>query len=223
MYLDFHTHPWKDQRADVRSMWALDPKDRDWLPEAEYCCVGLHPWFLTEQNAEAGFEWVERMAPLPQVVAIGETGLDRLRGPNLIDQRNIFERHVRLAESLDKAVVIHAVRSFDELLGLRRSWRPRTPWIVHGFAKGPEIAHGLIAAGCWLSFGKALFAPAETPILQAFRNMPDDRFLLETDGDPAVDIGDVYRRAAELRGCSLEWLEERLSQNVREVLAGKMG
>jgi TatD DNase family protein len=204
-------------------MWALDPRDRDRLPEAEYCCVGLHPWFLTEENAEAGFEWVERSASLPQVVAIGETGLDRLRGPGPVCQRSLFERHVRLAESLDKPVVVHAVRSFNELLELRRSWRPRTPWIVHGFAKGPLVAHGLVAAGCWLSFGRALFAPAGTPVLQAFRDMPEDRFLLETDGDPSVDIGDVYRRAAELRGCSPGWLADRLSRNVREVLGGKMG
>ena len=223
VFYDFHTHLPLTGDPEVRSMVALDPKDRDRLSEAGYCCIGLHPWFLSADNWEETFVWVEKNAALPQVSAIGETGLDRLRGPALEIQRTVFERHVRVAEEMDKAVIVHCVRAFDALTGLRRSLRPRMPWIVHGFAKGPEIACVLVAAGCALSFGKALFSPDDRPIVRAFREIPDDRFLLETDGDPTVDIRAVYGRAAEIKGRPLEWVLEQVSRNTYEVLGGKMG
>ena len=69
----------------------------------------------------------------PQVLAMGEAGLDKLADASLSLQREVFEYQARLAEETDKPLVIHLVKAVDELLKLKQKIRPVKPWIIHGF------------------------------------------------------------------------------------------
>ena len=140
--------------------------------------TGVHPW-STSDDVNLGL--LERVAAIPQVVAIGETGLDRLRGASLERQSEIFKRHIELSEELQKPLVIHCVRAWSELLAMRRALRPSMPWAVHGFRGGPELAKQLLDHGLWLSLGSR-YNTATALII------PDDRLLVETDEDtPPVE------------------------------------
>ena len=120
---------------------------------------------------------VERLAACPAVVAIGETGLDKRRGPSPDIQIPLFRRHIELAEAVGKPLIVHCVGAWQELLVLPR---PRVMTIIHGFRGKPELARQLTAAGFFLSLG-ARYNPAS------------EQFALfrESDMSDASDLSDL--------------------------------
>ena len=86
--------------------------------------------------------------------------------------------------------------------------------IFHGFAKNEQLAQSLIKNGFYLSFGKYLFKNPATEL--AFKNIPLDRFFLETD---TLDLGieEVYAHAAKIKGIELKELIEVVKTNFNEV------
>ena len=144
-----------------------------------------------------------------RVVALGEAGLDRLRGCPLDIQISVFRREVALAEEYGLPMVIHCVRAINELIQLKKELRPRQPWIIHGFRGKEGVVLDLLRHNCYLSFG-ARFQE------EAVRAVPLERLFIETDEAPE-SIGDVCRSIAQVRGVSPEELAEAVNKNVREV------
>ena len=95
--LDIHTHR-TDATAAVIS---VDPREFDPQPGRWYS-VGFHPWYDVDKLTEDDFSLLERCARHAQVVAIGETGMDKLRGGDLDIQATAFIRHLQLAHDLEQ-------------------------------------------------------------------------------------------------------------------------
>ncbi|MFM9055186.1 MAG: TatD family hydrolase, partial [Bacteroidota bacterium] len=144
----------------------------------------------------------------PKVVAIGEAGLDRLTDLPLSLQTEVFTEMVSLSEEARKPLIIHAVRTHAEIALLHKSLKPKQAWIIHGFNLRKSIADGLLDSGFHLSFGAQLLHE-NSSASQVFPDVPDDRFFLESD-DSSIDMKDLYVRAANLRGCTVEQLTESL-------------
>lgn len=163
--VDCHTHT-PDKRDAVISV-------APGTPHTAGCSysVGIHPWDSADVTPEM-LDLLDREAALPEVVAIGETGLDALRGASMADQETLFMHHVALSERLCKPLVIHAVRSLHHILRLRKSSRAVQPWIIHGFRGNAETGRQLIAAGMYLSLGERH---------ADLSGLPADRLLHETD------------------------------------------
>lgn len=142
--------------------------------------VGLHPWDLElfcGENLRIKDEiWVELVAAAasPDVVAVGECGIDTVKGGLLATQMLAFRKQVLLAERLRKPLIIHSVKAHDIIVGLKKDIQPAQPWIIHGFRNKPMIAEIYLNAGCYLSFGEK-FSP------EALDMTPPDRILAETD------------------------------------------
>lgn len=117
----------------------------------------------------------------------------------------------RLAEELEKPLIIHCVRANDEVLTFKKMLKPAQPWIIHGFAGHPNTAKQLVANGLWLSFGHAILQNEKAAA--ALAAMPADRFFLETDTRSDLLIEDVFEAAAKIRGCSVEWLQGQIWAN----------
>ena len=170
--IDIHTH-----RGEVRAdaVLCFDPVETDSLPtEGEgLVSVGIHPWNADKATDET-FEQLERMLADPRAVAVGEAGLDRLRGPEMEVQIPVFERQIELARRLGLPLVIHCVRAFDILTALRKRHPDAGQWIVHGFRGKPELATRLLKAGIDLSYGEKFNA-------ESYEVTPADRRYRETD------------------------------------------
>ncbi|MBD5253004.1 MAG: TatD family hydrolase [Barnesiella sp.] len=169
--LDTHTH-----RTDATdAVINYDPTVDTYEPDRSLrYSVGVHPW-----RAHLADDTILRrtadLAAEPFVVAIGETGLDTLRGPEEEIQSHLFEWHIRLAESLHKPLIIHAVRAWQQLIKMSRPYHPFVaPWIIHGFRGKPQLAHQLLDAGFSLSFGRH-YNP------ESFAATPVDRRYAESD------------------------------------------
>ncbi len=135
--------------------------------------VGVHPWDTLEPF---DLEAISACAESQQVLAIGECGLDALRGAPLQRQEEIFRWHVRLSERLGKPLIIHAVRTLQRIIELRKELKPAQRWIVHGFRGKPQLAEALIRSGIDISIGTK-----HNP--EALSVIPADRLHHETDED----------------------------------------
>lgn len=146
-YRDIHTHG--PAAAEViRNLNLYE------APVAGYAySAGIHPYDATEAT-DTAWQWLEDVCRRPEVVAIGEAGLDRLRVGFPEPQTEIFIRQALLADEVDKPLIIHCVRAWGELIGLKRRLKPSLPWIIHGFRGKPALARQLLDAGFHLSFGK---------------------------------------------------------------------
>ena len=183
--LDFHTH-----RLDATgALIAVDPRRFDPQPGKWYS-VGFHPWDQVESLTDSDFDLLEQCARHPQVLAIGETGIDRLRGGHLEQQEAAFVRHLQLARELGKPVVVHNVRATQDILDARRSARlDDVTLVIHGMRGNVHVACTLLDAGCYLSYGPRFN-------VEALQATPPDRLLIETD-DASSTIFEVAQLVAE--------------------------
>ena len=116
--IDCHTH-----RTDASAaLIAVDPRQFAPQPGLWYS-VGYHPWYDVDNLNDADFDMLEQCAKHPQVLAIGETGMDSLRGADLDSQARIFVRHLQVAHVIGKPVVVHCVRTAQRIIDERRKAR----------------------------------------------------------------------------------------------------
>lgn len=199
MILDCHTHHQAPAPEAIISTSPIGFAAQD----RQKWSVGLHPWDLVlfcGDNLRIKDEiWVEMVAAAasPDVVAIGECGIDMIKGGLLANQMLAFRKQALLAERLRKPLMIHSVKAHDIIVGMKKDLRPGQPWIIHGFRNKPTIAEIYLKAGCYLSFGEK-FSP------EAVEITPPDRILAETD-ESLLPIDVIIAR-----------LEESVQKNLRD-------
>ncbi|MGM9869995.1 MAG: TatD family hydrolase [Sodaliphilus sp.] len=204
MLFDVHTHGIEAEHAVI----CADASR--FFPQAGKCySVGVHPW-LTEGDTRAQWACVEAVATHPQVVAIGETGLDSLRGAPLAVQMLLFERHIALAEQVGKPLVVHMVRTSQQVLQVWRKRERGVACAIHGFRGNARVVKPLVDAGFYISFGEHFNA-------EALRQVPLCQLLAETD-ESALPISAIIARQAEALGMPGEQLQSVLAANLARFL-----
>ena len=174
-----------------------------------YYSVGIHPWELTPDNLKQQSDFIIEHLPDKRIVAIGEGGLDKLKGASMEIQTAAFMAQMTLSMEYDLPLILHNVRMTDKILAVKKQFRPGQPWIWHGFRGKPEQAEQLQGKGLYLSFGE--FYSDE-----AMRAVSDDRLFLETD-ESSLDIEELLYRAARVRGVGVETLRETIRRNIQNV------
>lgn len=200
--------------CSIESSLSESPSGSPYCCDAPFCSIGIHPWDLTAENSERLWDVLQRELERRKsenrpCVAIGEAGLDKLAAAPMELQVKIFERQVALSEDCRLPLIIHCVKAVDELLAVKKRLAALQPWIWHGFRGKSEQASQLLRHGFYLSLG-------EHYSQEAMRAIPASRLFLETD-ESALDISDIIRRAAEVRGVDAECLQETLRENVQKV------
>jgi TatD DNase family protein len=214
-YIDIHNHGAKPchGRFQVENLMTHENRAPDDEAALTYT-IGIHPWYLTEDNFEQQINVVKQFADHQNIIALGETGFDRLKGPPAKLQQKAFEEQVCLADKVSKPIIIHCVRAWEELLSEHRKLKPSTKWIVHGFRGKKELARQLISRGMYLSFWfDFILRPESTPLLQS---LPKEKIFLETDGS-GVDIKTVYEKVALDFDISKEELKAIVYSNFNNV------
>jgi TatD DNase family protein len=193
-YIDFHSHqPGRGgDTITIMNLMAGEDVPAD-FPQNTLFSAGIHPWQLTEENAQQLRTELLLTAAHPHVVMIGEAGFDRLKGPDMKLQYSLFLFQAGIAREMDKPMVIHCVRGREELQRAHRDVKPDRPWVIHGFSGNARLAASLSGEGFWFSLGtKGIKA-------EILKVISHDRILLETD-DTGGSIADVYRLFAVTAG-----------------------
>lgn len=144
---DFHTH--KDKINSCKSCTCKDLQTNIPLLENQKISLQFHPWHLPEEYSGLPQEFINA-AKNPQIYAIGEIGLDRLKGPALEVQKKYFEDLLNLAETVQKPVILHVVRCADEVLQILKK-HPDLTVIWHGFRGKKELFERLMQAKIFVS------------------------------------------------------------------------
>ena len=170
MILDIHTHKPAPYPEGVVCLGSFG----DTLLPGQLYSAGIHHWDTAGDNADETFARLEDLARQPQVVAIGECGVDPLKGGPMFRQLQIFKKQIDISERVGKPLVLHCVKSADVILGLKRDLNPTQPWIIHGFRGKPALATQLTDKGIYLSFGEK-FNP------ETVMTVAGEMILAETD------------------------------------------
>jgi TatD DNase family protein len=210
-YIDIHTHDSKPDKGifAVENLMAHENLQPETI-SAKAFTSGIHPWHLNENNREELIEYVRNIAGNPNLIALGEAGFDRLRGPSLELQESTFEEQVKMAGWKHKPLIIHCVRAWDELLAAHKNLKPEKPWLVHGFRGKKELANQLISRGMYLSFWFDFVLRPESADLLRF--LPKNRIFLETDGAD-VDIRKIYKKVADDLALTVDELKTIILNN----------
>lgn len=215
--------------AEIPAIRAL----ADRFPELRYS-VGVHP--LDTQHWNPQTQSLLRDAALedPRVVAIGELGLDLYRDSNLEQQLAVLRPQLDLATELDLPVIIHCRDAFDPMtLELRqRQKEGRCPrGVMHCWGGTTEDMEVCLDLGLYISFSGTVTFPKAEAIHACAREVPQNRFLVETDcpflapvprrgkrNEPAY-VEAVASRVAELRGESLALVASSSTANARRLFS----
>jgi len=214
LFIDIHTHSSATGRQDVIAVKNIFQQNTgDIQPDKGWFSYGLHPW--DSGSITINTDLFDAVIRRPEILAVGECGLDRLRGAGLVLQGKVFRHQAQIAEIHQKPVIIHCVRAWQEILALKNDLRPAAPWIIHGFRGKPELADRLIDNGFYLSFGESLLILKDSAS-GVFKNTPANRFFLETD-ESKYTIEDIYFAACRIKNLSLEGLQQCMLQNFETV------
>ena len=216
IFIDIHTHhlPAKPGGFFIKNIYPSDQVEL--LEPGGFYSVGLHPWHIANNNEhKAKLAELEQKASLPEVIAIGECGLDKLANTESQLQLSTFIEHSRVAEALNKPLIIHCVKCYNEISHLKRKMKPTVPWILHGFNGNDLIAKQLLALDFYFSLGRMIFNQ-EASVGQALSAIPPDRLFFETD-EWNHPVEEVYRKYAELTGKPLDEVKEKILWNFRKV------
>ncbi len=168
--------------------------------------AGVHPW-----EAERGLA----LPDFSTADIVGETGLDFARDVNRKAQEELFRRHLAAAEQLQKPVVVHSVKAFEEVMRILADY-DLCGVLLHGFIGSNEQAERAFKRGYFLSFGtRSLRSPRTVEVI---RQAPIEQLFLESDDDAGCDIEALYRAVAELRETTTEELVKALITNYKRLI-----
>ncbi len=197
---------------------------------------GVHP--LHQEDA-CDYETLLRKASRPEVVAVGETGLDYFYSADTQQvQRQSFVDHIRVANELAKPLIIHTRDARDDTLNLLREHKAEhTAGVLHCFTESLEMAEAAMEMGFYISIsGIVTFRSAEE-LREVVKAVPLERLLIETDSPwlaPVPHRGkqnqpgyvvEVAEFIAQLKGITVEELAAATTENFYRLfsLADKAG
>ncbi|RNM11651.1 TatD family hydrolase [Nocardioides pocheonensis] len=203
--------------------------------------VALHPNDAARLDAAGRLDdalaEIADLATHPRVRAVGETGLDRYRtGPDGHDaQVRSFRRHIELAATLDRTLVIHDRDAHADVLRVLDDVGAPPRWVMHCFSGDAAFAEQCLERGAYLSFaGTVTFKNAED-LRGALQVTPLDRILVETDapfltpvphrGRPNASylVPLTVRAMAETLGADLETLCRAIEANTDRAFGASWG
>ena len=210
---DIHTHQAGRNHSITQAQ--IPAKDED----GTYS-IGIHPWRVDlgwEEECTGIEEYAQRNE---QVLAIGEVGFDRLKGSDILLQKNAFFAQANLAAKLEIPLILHCVKSHDLLLAYLKSatYPPNIIW--HGWNQKPELAKQLLPFPIFFSFGKHLLHP-ESNAAKHLEVCPIDRVFFETD-DSELKIESIYQAASLILQLPVTRLAEQVIVNWNAISKRKI-
>ncbi|NLW51526.1 MAG: TatD family hydrolase [Candidatus Brocadiaceae bacterium] len=197
-------------------------------PDLIRAAVGIHP---TDWAACSGdFAEVERLAALPVVVAVGETGMDFHHDSTPPDaQADGLRRHVDLALALDKPLIVHARKSDERVLEVLEQAKGALRGVRHCFDGPADVASRYLSLGLCVAVGAVVTRPGHKRLKAAVRDLPADCLMVETDcpyQSPSSRVGtrnepaflpETLAALAAIRGESAKALAESTTAVARRL------
>lgn len=174
LYPDAHTHYYTGLPLSVYCA------ETDVQPPTGLFSLAYHPWKPFPHVDEEHFRiFLTRYAANPDFVAIGECGLDYVKGYyDKAKQKEIFKINLQAAHSVSKPVIVHCVRAYQDLWPLIA--KAEIPVLLHAFLPSPaNVRQVLSLPQVYVSFG--LRESRHPSFKDALKTLPPARILPESD------------------------------------------
>ena len=197
--------------------------------EGVWAGAAFHPTSVKGWE-DAWADDIDRLLVDPNVVAVGESGLDLYWDRSYLDdQQAAFRAHIALAKKHDKALVIHTRDSVDEALAVLEAETPPERLVFHCWSGDLVQMQRALEMGSYVSFAGNVSFKSADDLREAARAAPRDRLLVETDSpylapvpkrgkenEPAF-VAFVGAAVAEARGEPVEEVAATTSANARRL------
>ncbi len=171
--------------------------------------IGIHPWEVQKEISlrELRLKFDKQLSEHPNLMAIGECGLDRSRADllSIEDQITVLEWHLDVAKIKNLPVIIHCVRSHSDLIGLFIKVRMNQTFMLHDFNGNEFQINEYLKFNPFFSLGKRG--------IKHLKKIPPNRLLLETDDQREISLDELYAKASLELGLSSQQLEKQLEEN----------
>ena len=242
------THPGEDW-DDVAALAARF----DWVIPS----FGIHPWDVGQRPADWREKFSARLTAHP-AAAVGEIGVDRwmldtarpddprlagCRRADWDEQVEVFTWQLREAAAHNRTATIHCLQSWGPMLELLENTPlPARGFLLHAYGGSAEMVPRFAALGARFSYNPSFIDPRKTQRREAFRAVPADRLLVETDApgtpppEPAfqlpgsrpedrlnhpANLAAAYADLATLRDTPPAELETQVAANFRQLFGGQ--
>ena len=197
------------------------------------CTIGTHPHNADEED-DVALDEILDLADAPNVVGIGEAGLDYHydNAPRDVQAR-VFRRHIDAARRTGMPLVIHSRSADDDMDAILREEHEKGAFafVLHCFSSGAELARTGIELGGYVSLSGIVTFKASNELRAVCAEMPGDRILVETDApylapvphrgrtnEPAYTVH-TAEAVARARGTTLSEISERTRENTLRLFA----
>lgn len=154
--------------------------------EKVHCSVGIYPhedMDISISDLEKSLE--DSLVMSKKIVAIGETGVEMPvweNGRDLDKQLELFEMHLKLALKHKLPIIVHNRNGNDEVYALLKKYSDfGLTGVMHCFTSDWGYAQKILDLGFYISFTNIITYPKKDELLEVVKNIPMDRFLVETD------------------------------------------
>lgn len=214
-YVNIHTH--SSNYIDNKEFIEIQNIDVDNIVNVDvshFYSIGIHPWDCQQSTVNSQQILMKCLGDL-NFLAIGECGLDRACDADFELQKKVFIKQIELSEQFNKPLIIHAVRSYPDIISIRKETKSKADWIIHGFQGNEQSAEQLLKHNIYLSLGDVLFKN-ETKAQRLLQTIPLEKLFLETDVAERK-ISDVYEKAALLSGIEMDKLRNEIFNNFVKI------
>ncbi|MBR4180214.1 MAG: TatD family hydrolase [Treponema sp.] len=209
-----------------------------------YYSAGIWPDIDSIKDRENQMK-ILRDSVTPDVIAIGECGLDHHWNPSGADgrtesdfdeqiyrgERELFQAHIELARELDLPVIVHSRDAYEDTLDCIKNIGYDNG-IIHCYSYGIDEARTFLDRGWYIALGGGITYTKKSKLEQMeelIRFIPDDRLLTETDapylapvpfrGQPntPVLVEHVFNFLAQVRSVSLPVLNQTVDENIKRL------
>jgi TatD DNase family protein len=164
--------------ADVRSLDKFTQILAD--NDTVYAAAGIHPH--DAKDADVAWKNLEASLLLPDILAIGEIGLDYHYNHSLQEaQKAVFRAQLRLASEKRLPVIIHSREAANDTIAALKEERYSGKAVMHCFSGSEEEAKIFLDMGFYLSIAGPVTFPGAAKLKEVVKSMPVDRMLIETD------------------------------------------
>ena len=191
------------------------------------CTLGVHPHHV----ATEGITLAERLiagAAAPEVIGIGETGLDYYYDRSARDdQKQSFRNHIAAARTTGLPIIVHTRDADEDMMDILASEMEAGAFsgVLHCFSSGRALARKALELGFYISFSGIVTFKKSEELREIARDVPMDRILVETDAPILAPVPNRGKRnepsfvvhtaaaVAALKGVDSQYFAEKTSDN----------
>jgi TatD DNase family protein len=193
-----------------------------------FASVGIHPHELYDMSSQT-IEELRRLSQHKKVVAIGEIGLDYYYDTHPRElQQFWFRQQLRLAESVNKPVIIHSRDASQETFDIMSASNVRKG-VIHCYSGSAPMAVEYTKMGFYIGIGGVVTFPNAKKMVEVVDAVPLEKILIETDSPylaPAPNRGKrndprnleyIVSKIAEIKNISPENVANITSKNAQNL------